>query len=195
MLEEYQKNNDNESNKLQRNFFAGLLALSLIINCLQSIKLASISEKTIMVPGITKEMIVQGQKVSRSYLEETSLLYISALLDLTPSTIDIKRDIVLKNVSNKSKDALISLQDYFAQTSIELKKFGLSTFFTPKKLIVDSKRLQVVVEGVLTTIFGKKGFDESEVKYRFSFDYVAGHLQIKEFIKLGSDTQKAKKDV
>jgi len=194
MVEEYQKNNENEANKRQRNFFAGMLALSVFSTFVLSVKLISATEKVIMVPGITREMIIDGDKVSKSYLEETSLLFISALLDLSPSTINFKRDIVLKNASKRSPDALKSLQAYFAESTIEHKKFGLSTFFAPKKLIVDTKKLQVIAEGLLTSTFGNKGFDESEVKYRLSFDYVGGHLQIKEFVKLGKDFKKEIRD-
>lgn len=194
MLEEYQKNCETEASKMQRNFFVGLVTISLLTNFCLAIKLASISEKIIMVPGIAKELVIEGEKVSKNYLEETSLLFISALLDLTPSTIDAKREIIVKNASRRSADAIKQLQNYFAKSSIEHKKFGLSTFFTPKKLIVDTKNLQVIVEGRLTSTFGKKGFNENEVKYRLSFDYVAGHLQIKEFVKLGKDLKREKKD-
>ena len=52
-----------------------------------------------MVPGISKEMTIDGDNVSQSYLEETALLFISALLDLTPTTIEAKKDIIFKYAS------------------------------------------------------------------------------------------------
>jgi hypothetical protein len=33
-------------------------------------------------------------------------------------------------------------------------------------------------------IHRKRGFEEREVRYKLSFDYVAGHLQLKEFVEL-----------
>jgi len=143
----------------QRNFFAGCLALALGSSFLLSIKLASTSEKIFMVPGISKEMLIDGDNVSQSYLEETSLLFISALLDLTPTTIDAKKDIILKYSSKRSPESLKSLQEYFASASNNIKKFQLSTFFAPKKLYVDSKKLEVIAEGSLSSTFGKRGFD------------------------------------
>lgn len=178
----------------QRNFFAGCLALVACANFLLSIKLASVSERIIMVPGITKELIVESNSVSGSYLEETALLFISALLDLTPTTASIKKDIILKHTSKRSPESLKSLQNYFADAINNHKKFQLSTFFGPKKLHVDSKKLQVIVEGVLTSTFGKRGFEEREARYKLSFDYVGGYLQLKEFIELKAKKESEKEE-
>jgi hypothetical protein len=168
----------------QRNFFAGCMALALGSCFLLSGKLAATSEKLHMVPGISQEMTIDGDNVSQSYLEETALLFISALLDLTPNTVDAKKDIIFKYASKRSPESLKSLQEYFAEASSNHKKFQLSTFFAPKKLYVDSKKLEVIAEGSLSSTFGKRGFEEREVRYKLSFDYVAGHLQLKEFVEL-----------
>jgi type IV conjugative transfer system protein TraE len=175
---------ENMSIKRQRNFFAGCLSLALISSFLLSAKLSLTREKIIMVPGISKDMSIDGNDVSISYLEETSLLFISALLDLTPTTVSAKRDIILKHASKRSPASLKSLQEYFAVSELEYKKFQLSTFFAPKALHVDPKALQVIVDGVLSTTFGKRGFEEKIVQYKLSFDYVGGHLQLKEFVEL-----------
>jgi len=187
---------DIEQNTLivrQRNFFAGCTALAVFASFLLAVKISSTTERIIMVPGITKELIVEGSIVSQSYLEETALLFASALLDLTADTIDAKKKIILKYASTRSEKSLKSLQDYFASKEDEHKKFGLSTFFAPKKMLVDSKNLQVVIEGLLTSTFGKRGFEQNNVKYLLIFDYVAGHLKLKEFTQLKpKDTDKDK---
>lgn len=190
MEENIQVQIENKSIIRQRNFFAGCLALAIGSCFLLSGKLASTSEKILMVPGISKEMVIDGDKVSQNYLEETALLFISALLDLTPNTIEAKKEIILKYASKRSPESLKSLQDYFAQASNNLKKFQLSTFFSPKKLYVDSKTLEVIAEGLLSSTFGKRGFEERAVKYKLSFDYVAGHLQLKEFNELKKTLEK-----
>ena len=168
----------------QRNFFAGCTGLMIIANFLLVGRLSSVSEKIIMVPGITKDLTVEGAIVSTSYLEETALLFASALLDLTADTIDFKKNTILKHASSRSEKSLKSLQQYFAIKEGEHKKFKLSTSFTPKQMHVDSKNLQVVMEGVLTSTFGKRGWDQSNVKYLLSFDYIAGHLRLKEFAQI-----------
>jgi len=168
----------------QRNFFAGSLGLCIITVFLLAAKISASDERVIMVPGIAKEMVVEGNKVSSNYLEETSLLFISALLDLTPTTVEAKREMILKHASKRSPESLKSLQNYFAEKIDNHKKFKLSSFFAPKKLHINSKAMQVIVEGVLSSTFGKRGFEERSVKYRLSFDYVGGHLQLKEFVEL-----------
>jgi type IV conjugative transfer system protein TraE len=180
----------------QRNFFAGCMGLMIIANFLLVGRLSSTSEKIIMVPGITKDLTVEGSVVSMSYLEETALLFASALLDLTADTIDFKKNTILKHASSRSEKSLKSLQQYFAVKEEEHKKFKLSTSFTPKQMHVDSKNLQVVMEGVLTSTFGKRGWDQSNVKYLLSFDYIAGHLRLKEFAQIKpKDRQEKIKDV
>lgn len=173
----------------QRNFFAGSMGLAIITCFLLAAKISSTTERIIMVPGITKDLIVEGCNVSVSYLEETSLLFASALLDLTKDTIEHKKNIILKHASTRSKDSLKSLQQYFADKEDEHKKFQLSTFFAPTRVKVDAKNLQVVIEGLLTSTFGKRGFEQNNVKYLLSFDYVAGHLKLKEFAKLKEKEQ------
>lgn len=168
----------------QRNFFAGLSGLAVIANFLLVGKLAVIEEKIIMIPGIAREMIIEGAQVSQSYLEESALLFASCLLDLTTETIPAKRDMILKHASARSKKNIEALQSYFAVKEEEHKKFGLMTFFAPKKLQVDIKNLWVVVEGTLTSTFGKKGIEQENVKYLMSFDFVSGLLKIKEFSRL-----------
>lgn len=176
-----------EQNKFltrQRNFFAGIMGLAVIANFLLVTNVASTREKIIMVPGISRDFIIEGERVSTSYLEESALLYVSALLDLTPDTIDTKKNIVLKHVSTRSDKHLKHLQEYFANAIESHKKFELSTFFSPKKLKVDSKKMQVLIEGVLTSTFGKRGFEQADKKYIISFDNVSGVLKLKEFYEL-----------
>ena len=179
----------------QRNFFAMLCAILVLANFLIALKLTSSSERLVMVPGITTQMEIEGGKVSRSYLEETALLYISALLDLTPSTSEIKKEMVLRNISKRNKEGVKALQEYFAESILEHKKFNLFTSFAPKKLHVDASAMQVIAEGVLTTMFGKKAHSEKEVKYKMKFDFEGGKLLLAEFsqIKAADENEGAEK--
>jgi type IV conjugative transfer system protein TraE len=179
----------NTSIMRQRNFFAGCTLLAVIANFLLVVKISSTTERIIMVPGITKDLAVEGSVVSQSYLEETALLFVSALLDLTADTISLKKNIILKHASAGSEQSLKSLQSYFADKEDEHKKFGLSTFFAPKQMQVDSKNLQVVIEGILTSTFGKRGFEQNTLKYLLSFDYIGGHLKLKEFTQVKPKTK------
>jgi hypothetical protein len=56
----------------QRNVFMVLCALSLASLILVSLKLLSVSERTILVPGLQQEAWTTDQNVSSSYLEENA---------------------------------------------------------------------------------------------------------------------------
>ena len=71
---------------------------------------------------------------------------------------------ILKHVSQRSPASLKSLQTYFAESVGHIKKLQVSTFFAPKKIHVDSKKLEVIADGSITSIFGKKGFEEKDVR-------------------------------
>ena len=71
----------------QRNFFAGCMGLAVLSTALLAGKLSTMQEKIVMVPTLSSEMIIDGNNVSASYLEESALLYASTLLDLTAETI------------------------------------------------------------------------------------------------------------
>ena len=165
----------------QRNFFAGCMGLAVLSTALLAGKLSTMQEKIVMVPTLSKEMIIDGNNVSASYLEESALLYASTLLDLTAETIPAKRNLILKNASIRSEDSIKSLQEYFAKKEEEHKKFGLMTFFAAKKIEVEPRKLQVTIEGLLTSTFGKRGIEEERVKYLMAFDFVGGMLKLKEF--------------
>jgi conjugal transfer pilus assembly protein TraE len=188
-MEEINKIISNVSNARQRNFFAACLGICLIANFLLALKISATNQKIIMIPGITREMSVDDHGVSRSYLEESALLYTSALLDLTPNTIESKKELVLKHVSKRSIESLKSLKKYFAKTETSYKKFKMSTFFAPKKMHVNAELLEVVVEGMLVSNFGKRGIEEKSVKYKISFDYSAHHLYLKGFVQIKEDKE------
>jgi conjugal transfer pilus assembly protein TraE len=177
----------NDNMARQRNFFIGCLLLMLIANFLLSAKLYLVSEKIVMVPGIARQYEIDGEEVSGSYLEEAALLYISALLDLTPTTVEDKKEMILRNVSRRSPDSLKSLQEYFADAIEQHKKFQLVTTFSPKKLYVNTRSRQVIADGILTTVFGKRAHEEKQVKYKISFDFEGGRLFLKGFAEIAGE--------
>jgi len=134
-----------EQVRRQRNLFMLGFVILLAGNLFLSLKIFSMKENIIMVPGISQEMSVTGGRVSKSYLEENTLLFLSALLDLTPDTVIHKRDMVLKYTSSRSKAEMQAIRDYFVQAEDEHKKFNMSTYFTPNKLDINVKTLDGVL--------------------------------------------------
>ena len=171
----------------QRNIFLVLCSLSLLCLVLVSLKLLSVSEKTILVPGLHQEVWTSDKKVSSSYLEESAAMYLPLLLDLDPTSIDWKRDRVLMHVSTTDTSALENLKDYFAKAKEDYKHFGLSTHFALKKLETDSDSLKVRAHGQLVSRFGNRGFESDPKVYGLSFEWVAGRLLLKEFVSIAKE--------
>lgn len=173
----------------QRDLFF-LLTLVLTASVfLLSLRLATFDQKIVMVPGINREMAVSGSEVSGSYLEETAFLFLSHLLDITASSAGHRRQLVLKYTSYSKPSYSKAINDYFARVEDQYKQFDLSTHFTVKNMRVNSERLEVIADGILTSWYGKRGQDSQELSYKISFEYSGGFLRLKEFVNLSDEKE------
>lgn len=179
----------------QRNLFLCFALLLGLSNLMLSFKLSNMEERIIMVPGIREEMSIVGSSVSESYLEESALLFLSCLLDLTPDIIEHKRDLVLKYTSHSDPKWIANIKEYFNSAIEQHKKFKLSTYFTPKRMSIDTKNMQVVAHGILNSSFGKAGYESKQIGYLLEFELVGGHLKLRQFkALLDNDDSDADKD-
>lgn len=184
-----------ESVKGQRNLLLGFTILSLSCLLLVSLKLITTEEKTILVPGLTQEVWTKEGGVSASYLEETTLMYLPLLLDLNPEIIDHKGAVIFKYVSRSDQEYMKKLQNYFAENKEKYKQFGLSTYFAVKNIEVDTKKLLVKANGILTSRYGEKGFETTPQSYLISYEWTGGKLRLKEFVQVeGKDKEGSGKE-
>lgn len=170
-----------ESISKQRNLFVGLTLFLSVSLMLISIRLATMDEKTILVPGLTQEVWTKEGGVSASYLEESTLMYLPLLLDLNPEIIDHKAAVIFKYVSQSDAIYMKKVQDYFAEAAKKYRQFALSTYFSVKNLEVDAKGLEVKANGVLTSRYGEEGFETTKISYLLKFEWTGGKLRLKEF--------------
>lgn len=177
----------------QRNVFVGIAIVSLLCLVLVSLKLLQTEDKTILVPGLHEEAWVSNQGVSTSYLEHTTIMYLPLLLDLDTQSIGWKRDRLMQHVSTSSAVHLKQLSEYFARVTEQYKQFSLSTHFALKKLETNPKDLTVRAFGQLISRFGNRGFEQEDVAYGISYEWVAGKLLLKEFVKLDQEEVDANK--
>lgn len=178
--------------KKQRNMFLVISSALLLSNTLLSIKTLSASREVILVPGIRSEMIVSSSGISKSYLEEMSLMFLSNLLDLSPGDIEHKKDLILNFTSNSNKKSLSHLIEYFNKCISDYKRFGLSTYFTVKNLELDLNNLTVIAHGILTSHYGKGGHESEKEDYRLEFEYYGGVLRLKSFERIIDDEKRAR---
>ena len=173
----------------QRNLFLMLTILLSLTSVGLSVKLLTSDEKIILVPNLNQEVWTSETTVSKGYLEETSLMYLGLLLDLNHEIIDYKASLVFKYISQSSPTYMKNIQNYFADSKEKYKKFTLSTYFSIKSLRVDSKNLQVIADGILTSRFGDKGFEVTPASYLLSYEWAGRQLRLKEFVKVKEDKE------
>lgn len=177
----------------QRNLFLLLTILLSLTSALLSMKIAFQEERIIMVPPLTSEVVISNRKVSSGYLEQMTMVFLNSLLDLSAADVMHKRDIILKYTSNSDSSFAKRINEYFADALDKYKNFDLVTYFTVKNMEIDESTGEVIAHGILTSRYGKHGFESNPTSYRLSFEFSGGYLRLKEF-KAVVDESKIKKD-
>lgn len=168
----------------QRNLFLILTIMLGASCCFLSFKILQSEERVILTPSLSQEVWVSNSGVSKSYLEETTLMYLPLLLDLSSEVIGYKAGVIFKYVSQSDPNYMQKLQQYFSSAKEQYSQFDLSTYFSVKNLEVDSKNLSVIANGTLASRYGQEGYAASPASYLVSYEWVGGHLRLKEFVKL-----------
>ena len=106
------------------------------------------------------------------------------MLNLSSNDINYNIRQIFTHVSHSDPKYLKKLQEYFIDVKDKYTKFSLMTHFTTKNMEVDSKKLTVIAHGTLTVIYGEHGFESIPRSYKLTYEWVAGHLRIKEFLKI-----------
>lgn len=173
----------------QRDLFLLLTIFALLSNICLTAKIIISDEKIFMVPGIRQDMWLSNNAVSHSYLEETSLLFLSNLLDISSSDISHKKSIILKYSMSSDPTSIKTIQEYFTDAEEKYKKFDLATYFTVKEVQIDIENLNVIAHGVLTSSYGKRGSSTKEESYILQFEYVGGSLRLKSFSRINKEAE------
>jgi len=176
----------------QRNLFLFLTILLGITSAALSLQIVSQEERIIMVPPLTSEVVISNKKVSSSYLEQMSMVFLNSLLDLSSVDILHKRDMILKYTSNSDASFAKKINEYFADAETKYKNFDLVTYFTVKNMEINEATGDVVAHGILTSRYGKHGFESTPTSYYLSFEFSGGYLRLKEFEAVGKKEEDKK---
>lgn len=178
----------------QRNLFL-LLAILLAVTCsCLSFRILTMNERIIMVPPLSSEIVISKNKVSSSYLEQMTTVFLNCLLDLSGLDVLHKRDMILKYTASSDPDFSRKINQYFADSAEKYKKFDLVTYFTVKNMEVDETRNEVIAHGILTSRYGKHGFESSPASYRLLYEFSGGYLRLKEFQAVRDDQEDKQED-
>lgn len=149
-----------------------LLCLAIILNVIGT-------ERTIVVPpSIDKTFWVTKDRVSKAYLEQMGSFIAWLILDVSPASVDWKKDILLNYVAPDQYGAMKSRQEIEAE---RLKRINASTFFLPQQLVASEANQTVVIRGRLRTQVNGQDTATDTKTYVAEFRYAGGRMHLYAF--------------
>ncbi|WP_286757975.1 type IV conjugative transfer system protein TraE [Ralstonia sp. RL] len=171
-LKEMRKRNRSLGLTVSGLILALLLCLVIILNLIGT-------ERTIVVPpSIDKTFWVTKDRVSREYLEQMGSFIAWLILDVSPASIDWKKDILLNYVAPDEHGAMKSRQEIEAE---RLKRINASTSFLPQQLVPHEDKQTVVIRGRLRTQVNGQDTATETKAYLAEFQYAGGRMHLKAF--------------
>lgn len=154
-----------------------VIGLVAILNLLGSVR-------TIVVPPtIHKSFWIERDRVSAEYLEQMGSFIAWLILDVTPSSIDWKREMLLGYVLPDQYGAMKMRQELDAA---RLKRINASTIFMPQQLVPSEDAQSVTVRGRLRTLVNGQETSNDSKAYLVEFVYAAGRVHLKAFKEVPS---------
>ena len=146
-----------------------LLALAIIINLLATVR------TVVVPPSISKSFWVTSERASREYLEQMGSFVAWLILDVTPSTIDWKKDILLGYVDPAQYGLLKTRQEVEAE---HLKRINAATAFAPQQLVASEETQSLVVRGRLRTLVNGYETANDLKAYRIEFGHAGARMHV-----------------
>ena len=149
-----------------------VLALAVVLNLLGAVR------TVVVPPSINKSFWVSRDKASSEYLEQMGSFIAWLVLDVTPASIDWKKDILLGYVEPDQYGPLRTRQEVEAE---RLKRINAATVFAPQQLVPSEEGQSIVIRGRLRTLVN--GFETAnDLKaYRVEFSYAGARMHLKSF--------------
>lgn len=156
-----------------------VLALSQLVSLVVIVGIAG-SERTVIVPpNIERSFWVSKDKASREYLEQMAAYVAWLTLDVTPATVDWKRNALLDWAVPSQHAALKTQMDLEAE---RLRRHNAATSFLPQQLVADENEQTVVVVGRLRRQINGADVGEPETRsYLARFAFAGGRVHLHTF--------------
>lgn len=156
----------------------GALASSLVLALAIIASLLGTVRTVVVPPSLNKSFWVTNDRASSDYLEQMGGFIAWLVLDVTPSTIDWKKDILLGYVDPAQHGTLKLRQEVEAE---RLKRINAATAFAPQQLVSSEAAQTLLVRGRLRTLVN--GFETSnELKaYRIAFKHAGARMHVVAF--------------
>lgn len=156
----------------------GLLSSSHVITLAVILSLLGSVRTVVVPPEIHKSFWVSARHASPEYLEQMASFIAWLVLDVTPASIDWKKDTLLGYVAPEQHGEFRARQELESE---RLKRINASTAFAPLQLQVDDHARSVVVRGRLRTLVNGLETSTELRAYRVEFGYAGARLHLKTF--------------
>lgn len=174
----------------QRYVIGGLTA-ALVLCLLAVISLVG-RERTVLVPPvIEKSFWVTHNRVSPSYLEQMAAFVTYLTLDVSPQSVEWKKNLLLQYVSPDYHGPLQARQQLEAT---RLKQMNATTQFSLSRVVPDEKGMSVRVAGKLATFINGQRTTDVLKTYQVQFDYSGNRIHLKKFEEIQSEAELAISD-
>jgi len=154
-----------------------VIALIVILNLLGSVR------TLVVPPSINKSFWVERDRASSEYLEQMGSFIAWLILDVTPASIDWKKEILLGYVEPDQHGAMKTRQEL---ETTRLKRINASTVFMPQQLVPSEDAQTVVVRGRLRTLVNGQETANDPKAYLVEFSYAGGRMHLKTFKEVPS---------
>lgn len=167
----------------QRLAMGGLIG-SLLIALAIIYEILGAQRVIVTPPQVSQPFWVSGKYVDTSYLEQMGGYVAWLVLDVTPGTINWKKDALLSFVAPDEYGKLKIKQEVEAE---RLKKLNASTYFLLQQLEPDQSKQEVILTGRLRTYINGQETSVEPKKYRAESSYQGGRTHLKTFDEVKND--------
>src|SRR5262245_40937802 len=166
----------------------GLVSVCLLLSLVLIVRILGTERTVVTPPNLSKSFWVVSGKASASWLEQMGSYVAWLILDVSPATIDWKKDELLSWVAPDHHGQLKIRQEVEAE---RLKRMNASTSFLPQQFVPSEETQSVVVRGrVKTLVNGQETSTESK-SYVAEFQYAGGRPLLRTFKEIPHDQQAA----
>ena len=153
----------------------GILALGLVLALAVILNLLGAVRTVVVPPSLNKTFWVAGDRASSEYLEQMGSFVAWLILDVSPSSIDWKKDILLGYVDPDQYGALKTRQEVEAE---RLKRINAATSFSPQQLVASEDSQSLVVRGRLRTLVNGYETANDLKAYRIDFGHAGARMHV-----------------
>lgn len=166
---------------------AAALALGLLISVYTNFRTLGMQRTVIVPPTIEKTFWLSSQTGSKEYLNQMAAFVGWLILDVDPSTVDWKKDLLLDFMAPDDHGAMRAQLETGAE---RLKRMNASTSFLPQQLNVDAERLTVTLYGRLRRQVNGQETGREAKAYLVTFTFAGGRIHLHSFKEIGHDPSK-----